>query len=104
MERNESVSYNAEGMDKKTRLSSQNTQLPKHHRQPLLLNRETINLESHQLIWLSSSTEFEPMESLRKIVDYVHLFDNVITPVKCISSERRTPLHFWCVHKNLRTV
>lgn len=64
-------------MDRKTTVCTQNTQLPKHHRQPLLINRKTTNLESHELIWLSSSTEFQSEGFLRKIVDYVHLFDNI---------------------------
>ncbi|CAF2137827.1 unnamed protein product [Rotaria magnacalcarata] len=49
----------------------------------ILINDEKINLESHQLVWLDEKTSEQisenivTIESLRKIVDYTKLFDNV---------------------------
>ena len=99
MERNESTSYSAENMDEKTRVFIQNTQLPKHHRQPLLLDRKTTSLESHQLIWLSSSSEFQPTKILRKIVDYVNLFDNVNTCQMYIERMKDTVIFLVCAQE-----
>ncbi|CAF1377734.1 unnamed protein product [Didymodactylos carnosus] len=51
---------------------------------PTVFNRERVNLESHQLVWLdpnvNNSNESESsitIEDLRKIIDYTKLFDNV---------------------------
>ena len=42
-----------------------------------LINRKTTNLEPHQLVWVSSNNEHVSAESLRSIVDYTRLFDNI---------------------------
>jgi hypothetical protein len=48
----------------------------RHHH---LFNRERINLESHQLIWLDTRVKSDEitLQSLRKIVDYTKVFDNI---------------------------
>jgi hypothetical protein len=50
----------------------------------ITLNREKINLESHQLVWLDVKVhdhEYQDttvnLEGLRKIIDYTKLFDNI---------------------------
>jgi hypothetical protein len=50
----------------------------------ITLNREKINLESHQLVWLDAKIhdhEYQDttvnLEGLRRIIDYTKLFDNV---------------------------
>jgi hypothetical protein len=77
MEKNKSISHNIIDINDRTRSSSQNTIPPEHHRPLFLLDRETTNIESHQLIWLSTSDESISLESLRSIVDYTHLFKNI---------------------------
>ncbi|CAF4059940.1 unnamed protein product [Rotaria sordida] len=44
-----------------------------------LFNRERVNLESHQLIWLDANWKKDKttLENLRKIVDYTKIFDNM---------------------------
>jgi hypothetical protein len=78
METSESIS-DATADTSDTKGPSQNIQLSQHHRlrQELVLDRKTTNLESHQMVWVSSSNEVVSLQSLRCIVDYVCLFKNV---------------------------
>ncbi|CAF0824845.1 unnamed protein product [Didymodactylos carnosus] len=61
-------------------ITSPEKQNPIQHRQ--LFDRARVNLESYQLLWLDANVHNDDdhkitLESLRKIVDYAKLFDNV---------------------------
>jgi hypothetical protein len=52
------------------------------------LDREFINIESHQLVWLGMNESFSPsIQDLRRIVDYTKLFS---TADKCLEYIERT--------------
>jgi hypothetical protein len=53
-----------------------------------VLDREFINIESHQLVWLGMNESFSPsIQDLRRIVDYTKLFS---TADKCLEYIERT--------------
>ncbi|CAF5160229.1 unnamed protein product, partial [Rotaria magnacalcarata] len=62
----------------------QNTSTYNVMQQHQIFDREKINLESHQLVWLDPTVDrnqesdtLASLENLRKIVDYTKLFNNV---------------------------
>ncbi|UJR29648.1 hypothetical protein I4U23_017196 [Adineta vaga] len=58
---------------------------------PFLLDREFINIESHQLVWLCINTSIIPsIKDLRRIIDYTKLFSTVDKCLEYIDQTKNT--------------
>ena len=68
---------------------------------PLLLSRQRINLQSHQLVWLGELAANISLETLRKIIDYTERFTNIEECHRNILKLDRILAHFWSVQMNL---
>ncbi|CAF1025868.1 unnamed protein product [Didymodactylos carnosus] len=65
-----------------TDITSVTTQPPESAPRRLIIDRDRVNIEIHQLIWLDANVKNDndsaaTMASVRKIIDYTKVFDNV---------------------------
>jgi hypothetical protein len=59
---------------------------------PEMLDRNFVNLESHQLVWLAPQHRHNlvPIETLREIIDYTKLFEDTGACEEYIKSSNKT--------------
>ena len=75
-----------------------------NHRPRLIIDRETTNLESHQLVWLCTSNDAVSLQSLRNIVNYVRVFSDINVCLTYIERTSDTVTFLVCSEEYLRSL